>query len=139
MDPLFRTPRSLTRELPFNVPFKAKISLIQRFFAEWDIHCQRCFDEVTAASAEELKGLIKAHFGEFVALLDCVDVTVDELLERRRKETKERIQWMLALENPPFTNNTHYFSCYRQKYLGKYKEARQVNPLVVYPDRPLMP
>ncbi|KAI0088919.1 P-loop containing nucleoside triphosphate hydrolase protein [Irpex rosettiformis] len=117
--------KSLTRELPFNVPFKAKVSLIQRFFADWDEHCLRCFDDVSDACAEELKALINAHFGEYTALLDSVDVTVEELSGRRKKETKNRIQWMLALENPPFTNNTHYFIEYRQKYLDRYKEARQ--------------
>lgn len=99
---------------------------MQRFFADWNIHCKHCFEDVTTASSEEIKLLVKAHFGEFAALFDCVDVTVEELLNDRRKETDDRIRWMLALENPPFTNNTHYFSEYRQKYLDAYKTARQV-------------
>lgn len=32
---------------------------------------------------------------------------------------------MLKLEDPPFTLNDHYFAAYRDKYLSRYKEARQ--------------
>jgi hypothetical protein len=118
--------RSLTRELPFNVPFKAKVSLIQRFFTDWQDHCLRCFEDVNTAATEELKLLIKNNFKEFAVLWDQVDIVVEDLLDRRRKDTCDRINWMLELENPPFTNNSHYFSSYREKYLEKYKEARQV-------------
>jgi hypothetical protein len=121
-----RTLRSLTRELPFNVPFQAKVSLIQRFFIDWEDHCQRCFEDVNTAATEELKKLLSQHFGEYAGLVDHVDAVVEELLECRRRDTLSRINWMLELENPPFTNNSHYFASYREKYLNKYKEARQV-------------
>lgn len=83
--------RSLTRELPFNIPFKAKVTLIQKFLADWDTHSLACFDEVHSASADELKKLVKAHFGEYAGLLDHVDAVVEELVERQERNTRERI------------------------------------------------
>ena len=74
----------------------------------------------------ELKALVQRRFGEYGALLDHVDIVVEELIERQRRNTCERIKWLLELENPPFTNNSHYFASFREKYLTKYKEARQV-------------
>lgn len=76
-----------------------------------------------------LKDLIRNHFGEYRMLLDHVEVEVEGLLERQRKNTCDRIKWILDLENPPFTNNSHYFTSYRETYLNKYREARQVRRL----------
>lgn len=119
---------SLTRELPHNVPFAAKVALIQRCFAEWDAHCARCFDAVHAAAAAELRAVVRTHFAGYrgTALMDHVDAMVEGQVERCRVATQERIKWMLALESPPFTNNDHYFTAYREKYLTKYKDARKV-------------
>ncbi|EKM56257.1 uncharacterized protein PHACADRAFT_140877 [Phanerochaete carnosa HHB-10118-sp] len=122
---------SLTRELPHNVPFAAKVALTQRCFTDWDEHCQRCFSTVHEAALAELKAIVKAHFGQYrgTALMDHVDAMVENQVERCRVKTAERIRWMLALESPPFTMNEHYFSSYREKYLTRYKDARKSTPL----------
>ncbi|KAG6328165.1 hypothetical protein ID866_10924 [Astraeus odoratus] len=39
--------------------------------------------------------------------------------------TKERIEWLLAVEGSPATLNTHYFSDYRDKFLAYYKGCRK--------------
>jgi hypothetical protein len=44
---------------------------------------------------------------------------------------EERISWLLALEDRPFTMNHHYLSDYRNKFLAHYKSARE---LQVQPD-----
>lgn len=46
---------------------------------------------------------------------------VTRCLER----TEERISWLLALEDRPFTMNTHYLKDYRNKFLSHYKGARE--------------
>ncbi|GJE98371.1 P-loop containing nucleoside triphosphate hydrolase protein [Phanerochaete sordida] len=118
---------SLTRELPHNVPFAAKVALIARFLADWDEHCRRCSGAVHAAALRELQGLVRAHFGQYrgTALMDHVEGMLEEQVERCRAATAQRLAWLLALESPPFTNNDHYFSAYREKYLTRYKDARK--------------
>lgn len=37
----------------------------------------------------------------------------------------ERIDWLLALEDQPFTLNDHYLADYKSKFLSYYKGARQ--------------
>ena len=68
-----------------------------------------------------------SHFGHYTTSLpEKVSSVLDDLIEKRRTITLERIEWLLALENPPFTNNDHYFTAYREKYLTRYKDARKV-------------
>lgn len=39
--------------------------------------------------------------------------------------TQERIAWILALEDRPFSLNTHYLADYKAKFLAYYKGARE--------------
>jgi hypothetical protein len=36
--------------------------------------------------------------------------------------TQERVAWILALEDRPFSLNTHYLADYKTKFLAYYKE-----------------
>lgn len=56
-------------------------------------------------------------------------MTVHDHLDAAAERTKERIQWILQLENSPATLNTHYFSAYRDKFLAYYKGSRDKNGL----------
>ena len=44
-------------------------------------------------------------------------------LDEAANRTKERIQWLLDLEQNPTTLNTHYYTDYREKFLAHYKAA----------------
>ena len=46
---------------------------------------------------------------------------VSQCMER----AEERISWLLALEDRPFTMNNHYLSDYRSKFLAHYRGARE--------------
>lgn len=37
---------------------------------------------------------------------------------------RKQIGWLLDLENTPYTNNTHYYNDYKEKYLAKYRLER---------------
>jgi hypothetical protein len=39
--------------------------------------------------------------------------------------TQERLTWILALEDRPFSLNTHYLADYRDKFLAYYRGARE--------------
>ncbi|KAF7797716.1 hypothetical protein EIP86_008916 [Pleurotus ostreatoroseus] len=117
---------SLTRQLPYNVPFRAKVALIEKIFKDWDIYCEKCFSSVYDVTLAALKDCIKTSFGTFrTSLPDHVHVIVEDLVEQCKTATLARIDWMLQLENPPFTLNDHYFANYREEYLKRYKKARQ--------------
>lgn len=123
---------SLTRELPFNVPFSAKVALIEKIFGSWEDHCNDCFTTIYEATTEGLLHLTEQKFGNFSAtpLLDHVRSLVEEQVEKAKLKTVERIHWMLELEYPPFTLNDHYFASYRDKYLARYRSARQPDMVV---------
>lgn len=40
---------------------------------------------------------------------------------------EERVSWLLALEDRPFTMNNHYLSDYRNKFLAHYRGARELH------------
>jgi hypothetical protein len=39
--------------------------------------------------------------------------------------TQERLTWILALEDRPFSLNTHYLADYKDKFLAYYRGARE--------------
>ena len=41
------------------------------------------------------------------------------------EHAEERVSWLLALEDRPFTMNNHYLSDYRNKFLAHYRSARE--------------
>lgn len=45
---------------------------------------------------------------------------------------KERLQWLIAMETVPYTQNKHYFSSYRDKFLARYKAKRSVCEETLY-------
>ena len=47
------------------------------------------------------------------------------LIEAKTSQTQERLSWIIELEGQPFTQNHHYFTAYREKYLARYRGARK--------------
>lgn len=92
----------------------------------------QCFDAVHRATATELARLAQAHFGGSggATLLADVRMHCDDLVKRHREETLKFMHFMLAMEDPPFTVNDHYFSACRDKYLAQYKSAGKVRSSV---------
>jgi hypothetical protein len=41
------------------------------------------------------------------------------------ESTEARVAWLLALEDRPFSLNTHYLADYRDKFMAYYKGARE--------------
>ena len=121
-----RAHSSLTRQLPFNVPFSAKTNLIGCFLGGWAAHCAKCFDAIHSATLDAVRALAQKHFGRARALLGDVRVLCDALVEQRRAAARELIAFQLKLEDPPFTINDVYFSACRKKFLTQYRAAQKV-------------
>ncbi|KAF8486541.1 P-loop containing nucleoside triphosphate hydrolase protein [Gautieria morchelliformis] len=122
--------RSRGRELPYNVPFSAKKGLIEASCATWESHAMSFFEVVCQAATKLLNDTIDDHFGRFALspLKDNVKSVVERQINHLREDTRNHITRCLELENPPFTMNTHYFSSSRDKFLSKYRAARNVKP-----------
>jgi len=117
----------LTRELPFNVPFSAKERLIRSSMTEWEFHALDCFKAIRVATTEKLGELVHSHFGRFTgsSLLDNVSSIIQKLVEAKEVQVCSRLKWLVGLEQRPFTQNYHYLSSYRDKYLSRYRGERR--------------
>ncbi len=60
--------RSLTRELPNNVPFEAKVELINAFQATWHASVMNCFNRVQECTYKVLMKCIEKDFSRYVIL-----------------------------------------------------------------------
>ncbi|KZT28391.1 hypothetical protein NEOLEDRAFT_1154609 [Neolentinus lepideus HHB14362 ss-1] len=54
-------------------------------------------------------------------------VIVSNVIKQLADRTKERIEWLLQLEEDPFTLNGHYYQDYKDKFLAHYKQSRHKN------------
>ncbi|KAH7921346.1 hypothetical protein BV22DRAFT_1107246 [Leucogyrophana mollusca] len=119
---------SIAWELPNNVPYSAKQTLIQQFTKLWTDPTEQCFKSINVVLDDVTEIYIKEHFGRFKSLEDHVGID-------QGRET-------LALEMVPYyTQNTHYFQTLREKWLGIYKIARS-NPTMYdrrLTERPVSP
>ena len=55
---------------------------------------------------------------------------VNDHLDEAANRTKEKIQWLLHLEQNPTTLNTHYYADYKDKFIAYYKAAREDSDLL---------
>ncbi|KLO09760.1 hypothetical protein SCHPADRAFT_833534 [Schizopora paradoxa] len=119
----------VARELPFNLPFTAKRTLMLDYFEIWSDHSFKCFDSVTAQLRECLVKLANEHFGQYIlgGLEEEVRNIIELEIDRHAAQTKCRIEWLLDLEQSPFTNDENEYAKYRESYLGIYKQGRKVD------------
>ncbi|KAF9507704.1 hypothetical protein BS47DRAFT_1488702 [Hydnum rufescens UP504] len=122
-----RIDSSITRELPFNVPFPAKVSLMLGCFRDWETLSFECFEAVCSVVENKVIELINRYFDRFShsALKEHVKTIFQDQVQLCKQHVKGQLAWLIKLEmSPPFTQNEHYFASYRDKYLTKYKSQR---------------
>ncbi|KAI9058586.1 hypothetical protein FKP32DRAFT_1581292 [Trametes sanguinea] len=80
---------SVTRELPGNVPYAAKVSLIQTFQQNWEDAALACFAEVQSTFKDAVADIVRHEFDRYSALkaivgyVPCRSTTFLSLLSRR--------------------------------------------------------
>ncbi|KIJ13509.1 hypothetical protein PAXINDRAFT_13626 [Paxillus involutus ATCC 200175] len=134
IDQVFKRAQSArTRELPDNYPFIVQKEYIKQFTKQWRQPAMDLFDSVHAILKADLAKLVEKHFAEMgterASLLD--KMIVYDHLDEAATRTKERIEWLLALEQSPTTLNTHYYSDYKDKFLAYYKGCRENTDLAM--------
>ncbi|KIJ63510.1 hypothetical protein HYDPIDRAFT_40933 [Hydnomerulius pinastri MD-312] len=120
---LKRAQSARTRELPDNYPFVVQKAYISEFTKRWRQPALDLFDEVYGILKPDLASLVEGHFehvGQGNAKRAVLMIVIDHLDEAAAR-TKEKIEWLLALEQAPTTLNTHYYSDYKDKFLSCYK------------------
>lgn len=124
---LKRAYRARTRELPGNYPFVVQESFIKTFIKQWEGPAQMLCKTVFVLLMAHIKKLVTVHFGSFGqgGLEQRVKILIQDHIKKCMERAEERIEWLLALEDQPFTLNTHYLADYRDKFLAYYKGARE--------------
>lgn len=122
-----RAHQSRTRELPGSYPFVVQETLIKAIIEQWNTPMQVLCNTVFSILVEYVKRLVTAHFGSFGqgGLEQRVKVLLQDHIKRCMNSTQERVTWILALEDRPFSLNTHYLADYKAKFLAYYKGARE--------------
>ncbi|KAI0041017.1 hypothetical protein FA95DRAFT_1611344 [Auriscalpium vulgare] len=118
---------SITRELPDNVPFPAKVKLIVAFQKTWPDATAVCFKEIRDQTAEVLMQCVKVHFGRWDLLHSQMRSFVNNFVKKHYEICSPFIQHVLELECTPFTQNTHYLQSTREAWLAKYRSARSAS------------
>ncbi|KAL1744329.1 hypothetical protein HDZ31DRAFT_64162 [Schizophyllum fasciatum] len=115
------------RELPGNYPFIIQENYISDFTGQWAVPAQALCDTVFARIKMQVDQLTSKHFGSYGqgTLEHRVRVILQERLKQLLDQTKERIDWLVEVEQAPFTLNTHYLNDYTDKFMSYYKSARQ--------------
>jgi len=92
--------------------------------------CQTTYNTLTV----QLK-IIKKHFGSFGQghLEQRVRTILQQHLKDCFEQAQQSIDWVLSLEEMPFSTNEHYFSDYREKFLSHYRSTRhaQRNQVII--------
>ncbi|KAG7091490.1 hypothetical protein E1B28_010521 [Marasmius oreades] len=124
---LRRANDSRTRELPGNHPYLVEEAFVSEITAQWATPTQTFCRETYEAVLRQVVDLVKSYFSEFGQgqLERQMSNIVQDHLRQRYEQTRDRLEWLVKLENRPCTSNMHYFADYRDKFFGFYKGLRQ--------------
>ncbi|KAG6810923.1 hypothetical protein H0H92_009758 [Tricholoma furcatifolium] len=124
---LERANEARTRELPGNYPFVVQETYIRSIIKKWhepaNVFCLFVFQTLQKAILK----LIQVHFGEFGQgqLAQRIKLLFQDHLNKCLERAEERIDWLVKLEDLPFTLNTHYLTDYKEKFLAHFRSARE--------------
>ncbi|KAJ3998695.1 P-loop containing nucleoside triphosphate hydrolase protein [Lentinula boryana] len=116
--------RCLARELPNNIPYEAKASLILRFQMSWPEAVDDCFRGVETDTLQILIKMIDQYFGRFTLLQSHMKNFVKTLMDEHKERCNVVLKATIEAEQMPFTQNGHYLESCQQGWLSKYKAVR---------------
>ncbi|KAJ3784740.1 P-loop containing nucleoside triphosphate hydrolase protein [Lentinula aff. detonsa] len=116
--------RCLARELPNNIPYEAKASLILRFQTSWPEAVDDCFRGVETDTLKILIKMIEQYFGRFTLLHSHMKNFVKMLMDEHKERCNVVLKATIETEQMPFTQNGHYLESCQQGWLSKYKAVR---------------
>ncbi|KAJ7731892.1 P-loop containing nucleoside triphosphate hydrolase protein [Mycena metata] len=116
--------RSITRELPGNIPFSAKKTLITSFQHTWLACARDCFNVVKQSMLALLMRCIDEKFGRYELLQTRLKTCITNLAAKYFESCANFLLAMLEVEQVPFTQNSQYLQASTEKWLSRYKEER---------------
>ncbi|KAJ7918424.1 P-loop containing nucleoside triphosphate hydrolase protein [Mycena leptocephala] len=116
--------KSITRELPGNIPFSAKKSLITAFQQTWLTCAVDCFAKVKHSMLALLMRCIDEKFGRYELLHARLKTCITDLAGKYFESCGNFLMAMLEVEQMPFTQNDHYLQASTEKWLSRYKDER---------------
>ncbi|KAK7044850.1 P-loop containing nucleoside triphosphate hydrolase protein [Favolaschia claudopus] len=119
--------QSITRELPGNIPFSAKKTLIAAFQSTWLACAVKCFDSVKESMFSLLMRCINDQFGRYSRLQNKLQMCITTSAQKHFLSCAETLMAILNAEQMPYTQNTHYLQASTEKWLGRYKDERAGN------------
>ncbi|EMD32900.1 hypothetical protein CERSUDRAFT_76972 [Gelatoporia subvermispora B] len=119
--------RAITRELPDHYPYVVTNEYITSVVCKWNVPTQRLFRDVQKRLVEYVKRLINKHFSKYAhgGLQQKVTLIVVQHIAVCEERAQKRIDWLLELEQRPWTRNDHYYSDYKDRFLARYRGARR--------------
>ncbi|PIL25641.1 transporter [Ganoderma sinense ZZ0214-1] len=122
---------SITRQLPHNIPYAAKESLIRAFQETWEGSVAQCFEDVQKAFQDTLTAMIELHFAQYNNLKGAVMSIVMDHLSAHIQTAETRIQDIVRAERRLlYTQNKGLLSAERAKYLHLYRDSLTDEKLV---------
>ncbi|KAJ6487722.1 P-loop containing nucleoside triphosphate hydrolase protein [Mycena sanguinolenta] len=116
--------KSITRELPGNIPFSAKKTLITAFQQTWYTCAAECFNSVKQSMLALLVRCIDERFGRYEPLRKRLKECITNMAARYYESCGNFLMAMLEVETVPFTLNSHYLHSSTEKWLSRYKDER---------------
>ncbi|KAJ7223681.1 P-loop containing nucleoside triphosphate hydrolase protein [Mycena haematopus] len=116
--------KSITRELPGNIPFSAKKTLITAFQQNWLACAVSCFNDVKQSMVALLLRCIEEKFGRYELLHKRLTTCIKDMAEKYSRSCGDYLMAMLEVELMPFTMNDHYLHSSTEKWLSRYKDER---------------
>ncbi|KZO95020.1 hypothetical protein CALVIDRAFT_483385 [Calocera viscosa TUFC12733] len=117
-----------TRELPFNVPYTAKVRMMLLPIRRWEDLVNTCFGTVHPNVGSIIEHIIQDVFGKFdqSPLLRLVKDIAEQQLAARVAETQQSLKLLFGIEmQGPYTQNSHYISATREKLIVHYRDTRR--------------
>ncbi|KAL4066183.1 P-loop containing nucleoside triphosphate hydrolase protein [Scleroderma citrinum] len=122
---------SRTRELPDHYPFVVQKMYIAEFVKKWQQPTVDLFDAVYAILKKDVERMVNSHFAQMGrgGAKQSVMMIMYDHLEAAANRSKEKIDWLLKVEQSPATLNTLYYLDYKNKFLAHYKACRHNDKL----------
>ncbi|KZT61035.1 hypothetical protein CALCODRAFT_428383 [Calocera cornea HHB12733] len=129
--------KATTRELPYSVPFPAKVYMMMKPIKKWPELADTCFDSIFPDVEKLCDTIATRAFGRFEhgPLLRLVrDILTDTITDLKQK-TKVALSIVLEMEEFPGTLNQHYYTATRSKLIAHYqaqRKQRQTKPMSTF-------
>ncbi|KZV76766.1 hypothetical protein PENSPDRAFT_622214 [Peniophora sp. CONT] len=120
--------KSLSRELPGDVPLSAKQALIVKYQTGWEKAALTCLDSVRERTQTMLNEVLRAHFGRWEFLHGHIRDALDSLVQHLCLNAWSFVVAILEAERTPATQNEHYFQTSQDFWLSRYRSQRGARP-----------